>query len=90
MLSESRRVDTDNPNATSALIIWRSQVSEHLYSGLAEDATRPFGCVGNLAAFWEVWLFVDCPGLEDAVVVRELKNAGLWEVFDPQGQPVAE
>jgi hypothetical protein len=63
------------------LIILLDLVSEHLRTGMPDDPQVPVGCTGNLTAFYNVWLFLDCPGLDDASVVTIMKGASLFDEF---------
>jgi hypothetical protein len=64
------------------LMIFMDQVSAHLFAGMPLDDTQPFGCVGNLSAFYDVWVFLDCPGLHNETVMTTLREASLWDEFD--------
>jgi len=70
-----------NFSQARGLSILMCQVSDYLSSGMVEKPDAAFGCVGNLKAFYDVWLFLDCPGLADEVVVRRLKESGLWDAL---------
>jgi len=63
------------------LLIFLDQVAEHLRTGMQFDPRKPFGSIGNLGAFYDVWLFLDCPGLDDRCVVTAMREADLWEEF---------
>lgn len=69
------------------LIIFTDQVKEHLYTGMLSDHEKPFGSAGNLGAFFDVWLFLDCPGLDDEAVVRILRKTSLWNEFFGEQKP---
>ena len=67
---------THGPHIETSMQILLLQVIAYLQSGMKKVTSAPFGAVGNLEAFFEVWLFLDCPGLNDQVVVKKGKQWG--------------
>ena len=63
------------------LLVLMNQVTEHLSNGMRIDAGVPFGCVGNLAAFFFFFMFLGCPAIHDATVMSIMREQGLWEEF---------
>ncbi|MCW1923039.1 hypothetical protein OKA05_10785 [Luteolibacter arcticus] len=66
----------DEAHLKTSMSVFLCQVMEYLHSGMKNVASAPFGSVGNLEAFFKVWMFLDCPGLNDQVVVKKGREWG--------------
>ena len=70
-----------NGRSPEGQVIWLSQLLIYFRSGMWDEPGTRFGCEGNLKPFYDVWVFLNCPGLVDSSVVARMREASLLDEF---------